>query len=134
MEVCWGGWTTLASSDSVGHAYLFDILRSEMRFFFPETELPISLSLFVFQFSLFPRLSRSSLLSMKLATNYGSWPLEKILPLKKKYPTFEERKKFSLIGSSWASVQPRSCFFDVQTTILKTINWTLSFFPSSFLF
>lgn len=28
-----GGWTTLASSDSVGHAYLFDILRSEMRFF-----------------------------------------------------------------------------------------------------
>lgn len=78
-----GGWTTLASSDSVGHAYLFDILRSEMRFFPGQLRISHSLSLSVFQFSLFPlcRLSRFSLLSMKLATNYGSWPLEKIPPL-----------------------------------------------------
>lgn len=81
VEGC-GGWTTLASSDSVGHAYLFDILRSEMRFFPGELRISHSLSLSVFQFSLFPPVaSRSSLLSMKLATNHGSWPLEKIPPL-----------------------------------------------------
>lgn len=52
VEVCWGGWTTLASSDSVGHAYLFDILRSEMRFFSPRPNFQ-SLSLSSFSNFLF---------------------------------------------------------------------------------
>lgn len=45
------GWTTrLAGSDSVGHAYLFDILRSEMRFFPPQLPISPSLSVPVFLF------------------------------------------------------------------------------------
>lgn len=61
------GWTTrLAGSDSVGHAYLFDILRSEMRFFPPPNFQSLPLS--PFQFFYF------SPSSMKLAANYGSWP------------------------------------------------------------
>ena len=49
MQGC-GGWTTLASSDSVGHAYLFDILRSEMRFFSPRPNFqPLSLLPLVYE-------------------------------------------------------------------------------------
>lgn len=32
------GWRRGAGRDSLGHAYLFDILQSETRFFFHETE------------------------------------------------------------------------------------------------
>lgn len=72
-------WPAVIRSD----AYLFDILRSEMRFFPGELRISHSLSLSPFSNFLFfpPVASRFSLLSMKLATNYGSWPLEKIPPL-----------------------------------------------------
>lgn len=98
VEGC-GGWTTLASSDSVGHAYLFDILRSEMRFFPGQLRISHSLSLSVFQFSLFPPVaSRSSLLSevgnelwQLAARKNTATAIHANLS-----PTFEGRKKFSL--------------------------------------
>lgn len=95
-----GGWTTLASSDSVGHAYLFDILRSEMRFFPGELRISHSLSLSVFQFSLFPP-CRLSLLPLVYEVGNELWQLAARKNTATAIhanlsPTFEGRNKFSL--------------------------------------
>lgn len=94
-----GGWTTLASSDSVGHAYLFDILRSEMRFF--PGELRISLSLSPFSNFLFSPLSPLSLLPLVYEVGNELWQLAARKNTATAIhanlsPTFEGRKKFSL--------------------------------------
>lgn len=79
-----------AGRDSVGHAYLFDILRPEMRFYplklepAPSEPVHQTLDLSRSVFPFFPLSSPIpvpfSLLSMKLAANYGSLALEKYSP------------------------------------------------------
>lgn len=100
VESC-GGWTTLASSDSVGHAYLFDILRSEMRFFPGELRISHSLSLSLrFPIFSFPP-CRLSLLPLVYEVGNESWQLAARKNTATAIhanlsPTFEGRKKFSL--------------------------------------
>lgn len=100
VEGC-GGWTTLASSDSVGHAYLFDILRSEMRFFPGELRISHSLSLSPFSNFLFSPLSPLSLLPLVYEVGNELWQLAARKNTATAIhanlsPTFEGRKKFSL--------------------------------------
>lgn len=101
VEGC-GGWTTLASSDSVGHAYLFDILRSEMRFFPGELRISHSLSLSLrFPIFSFSPLSPLSLLPLVYEVGNELWQLAARKNTATAIhanlsPTFEGRKKFSL--------------------------------------
>lgn len=103
VEVCWGGWTTLASSDSVGHAYLFDILRSEMRFFSPRPNFQsLSLSL---RFPIFSFSSPLSLLPLVYEVGNELWQLaarkntateKKILHVRREKEVFTDRLKLGL--------------------------------------
>lgn len=100
VEGC-GGWTTLASSDSVGHAYLFDILRSEMRFFPGQLRISHSLSLSLrFPIFSFPP-CLLSLLPLVYEVGNELWQLAARKNTATAIhanlsPTFEGRKKFSL--------------------------------------
>lgn len=102
VEGC-GGWTTLASSDSVGHAYLFDILRSEMRFFSPRPNFQsLSLSL---RFPIFSFSSPLSLLPLVYEVGNELWQLaarkntateKKILHVRREKEVFTDRLKLGL--------------------------------------
>lgn len=88
VESCRGWTTRLAGSDSVGHAYLFDILRSEMRFFPPTSDLSLpvfhffSLALVyevgseLWQLAAIEKILRESLPRSKARSNLGASVLD----------------------------------------------------------
>lgn len=131
-----GGWTTLASSDSVGHAYLFDILRSEMRFFFPETELRISHSLSSrFPVFLFFLLSPLSLLPLVYEVGNELWPLEKISPLVSTRISLSRSKREVFVGCDRPKLGLGPTAIVLPSSIVRRSPKRLigrSFFPSSF--
>lgn len=129
-----GGWTTLASSDSVGHAYLFDILRSEMRFFSPRPNFEsLTLSLPVFQFFSFSscRLSRSCLYEV----GNELWPLEKISPLVSTRISLPRSKREVFVGCDRPKLGLGPTAIVLPSSIVRRSPKRLigrSFFPSSF--